>query len=76
MVLMYFEVRKFCLLRVVSPAAICKAVQYQRRMMVVKNPKKPKNLFWLKGASFVLDPNVEGETKKIRRKASKHSWKS
>lgn len=71
MVLMYFEARKFCLLRGLSPAAICKAFQHQYRMTVLK--KKQKTIFQLKGTSFGLDPNAEGETERIRRKTSKHS---
>lgn len=63
MVRMYFEVRKFFLLRAISPAAICKAVQYQHGMIILE--KETKHTFQLKGTSFGLDPNVEGETQRI-----------
>lgn len=43
---MDFEVRKFCLLRGISPGAFCKAVQYQHRMIILGN--KPKTIFQLK----------------------------
>lgn len=39
-------------------------------------PINQKNIFQLKDTFFGLDPNVEGETERIWRKASKHSWKS